>query len=119
MSLIQTVYHGTEKPNWLASENCLRRVTNTATQDMAVTETETNKKFVRSGTIFPSNDSNAKGIVFEDVDVTKGNYPCSVMTAGFVYKDRLPTAPTSDAVNALKAQGIHFEDAPEFTRNYT
>lgn len=119
MSLIQTVYHGTEKPNWLASENCLRRVTNTATQDMAVTETETNKKLVRSGTIFPSNDSNAKGIVFEDVDVTKGNYPCSVMTAGFVYKDRLPTVPTSDAVNALKAQGIHFEDAPEFTRNYT
>ena len=119
MSLIQTVYHGTEKPNWLASENCLRRVTNTATQDMAFTETETNKKFVRSGTIFPSNDSNAKGIVFEDVDVTKGNYPCSVMTAGFVYKDRLPTVPTSDAVNALKAQGIHFEDAPEFTRNYT
>lgn len=119
MSLIQTVYYGTEKPNWLASENCLRRVTNTATQDMAVTETETNKKFVRSGTIFPSNDSNAKGIVFEDVDVTKGNYPCSVMTAGFVYKDRLPTVPTSDAVNALKAQGIHFEDAPEFTRNYT
>lgn len=119
MSLIQTVYHGTEKPNWLASENCLRRVTNTATQDMAVTETETNKKFVRSGTIFPSNDSNAKGIVFEDVDVTKGNYPCSVMTAGFVYKNRLPTVPTSDAVNALKAQGIHFEDAPEFTRNYT
>lgn len=119
MSLIQTVYHGTEKPNWLASENCLRRVTNTATQDMAVTETETNKKFVRSGTIFPSNDSNAKGIVFEDVDVTKGDYPCSVMTAGFVYKDRLPTVPTSDAINALKAQGIHFEDAPEFTRNYT
>lgn len=119
MSLIQTVYHGTEKPNWLASENCLRRVTNTATQDMAVTETETNKKFVRSGTIFPSNDSNAKGIVFEDVDVTKGNYPCSVMTAGFVYKDRLPTVPTSDAVNALKAQGIHFENAPEFSRDYT
>ena len=119
MSLIQTVYHGTEKPNWLASENCMRRVTNTATQAMAVTETETNKKFVRSGTIFPSNNSNAKGIVFEDVDVTKGNYPCSVMTAGHVYKDRLPVAPTQEAITALKAQGIYFEDAPEFARAYT
>lgn len=119
MSLIQTVYRGKEKPNWLASENCMRRTTHTATQEMATTEAETNKKYVLSGTIFPSNDGNATGIVFEDVDVTKGNYPCSVMSSGYVYKNRLPVAPTDEAVAALKAQGIHFEEAPECTRSYT
>lgn len=41
------------------------------------------------------------------------------MTAGHVYKDRLPVAPTQEAITALKAQGIYFEDAPEFTRAYT
>lgn len=75
MSLIQTVYHGTEKPNWLASENCMRRVTNTATQAMAVTETETNKKFVRSGTIFPQTTAMQRALCLRTLTLQRAITP--------------------------------------------
>ena len=49
-------------------------------------------KYVPMGTIFPANGATAEGIVYEDVDVTAGNMPGSVVTNGVVYEDRLPEA---------------------------
>lgn len=46
-------------------------------------------KYVPMGTIYPSNDANAIGIVYEDVDVSSGDMPGSVVTKGVVYEDRL------------------------------
>ena len=68
-------------------ENCVRE-TREIPQSMAVT-VENGTKYVPMGTIFPSNDSNATGIVYEDVDVTSGNMPGSVVTKGIVYEDKL------------------------------
>ena len=117
MSLIQTI-HGTETPNWLASAECVRRKTVTVTQDMGTRDDDTNNIMVYSGMIYPANDDTAEGIIFEDVNVTKGDAPASLMTAGYVYAERLTETITDDAKTALTAVGIKFETTPEFERIY-
>ncbi len=46
------------------------------------------RKIVPAGTLYSEGEE--KGIVYEDVDVTSGDMPGSVVLAGRVYKDRLP-----------------------------
>ena len=68
-------------------ENCVRE-TREIPASMATTAAD-GTKYVPMGTIFPSNDSNATGIIYEDVDVTTGDMPGSVVTKGIVYEDKL------------------------------
>lgn len=75
---------------FLAHEECTR-VTKTIPQSLATTA-ENGTKYVKMGTVFPSNDASAIGIIYEDVDVTTGNMPGSVVLKGVVYEDRLPEA---------------------------
>ena len=99
---------------FLAHEECERK-TRQVTQAMAVT-TDMGSKFVPAGTIYPSNDSNAIGIVYEDTDVTFGDMPASVVLKGSVYEDRLPVAIDSDAKTALTAKGFTFATSPAVDR---
>ena len=48
-------------------------------------------KYIPMGTVFKVSGT-VIGIVYEDVDVTTGDMPCSVVTKGVVYEDRLPEA---------------------------
>lgn len=75
---------------FLAHEECTRRTTEIP-QSMATTASD-GSKYVPMGTIFPSADANAVGIVYEDVDVSTGNMPASVVYKGEVYEDRLAQA---------------------------
>lgn len=75
---------------FLASADCERK-TYTMKQADAIT-TSSNNKIVKGGTIYPANDSTAAGIVYEDIDVTSGDMPGSVVLKGMVYEDRLPEA---------------------------
>ena len=79
------------------------------------------RKYVKMGTVYPANDATAEGIVYEDVDVTTGNMPGSVVVKGVVYEDRLPVAIASAAKTALTAKGFTFiATAPAVTRpNWT
>lgn len=101
---------------FLASEDCTR-VTKEAKQTGATTATD-GTKYVKMGTPYPSNDANAIGFIYEDVDVTTGNMPCSVVTKGIVYKDRLPVTLASAAETALKALGFQFVAEGSVTRPY-
>ena len=66
-------------------------------------------KYVKAGTFYPANSSSTvEGIVYEDVDVTTGNMPGSVVTSGTVYLDRLPASPESGVQNALEGKGFKF-----------
>jgi hypothetical protein len=56
------------------------------------------------------------GFVYEDVDVTTGNMPGSVVTKGVVYEDRLPAELTAAAKEALEAKGFTFVTVPTVTR---
>lgn len=69
------------------AENCTRE-----TREMKQTGATTlsdGTKIVKMGTVYPANDGTAEGIVYEDIDVTSGNMPGSVVTKGIVYEDRL------------------------------
>ena len=90
----------------LDDEN-ITRVTKTVAYNHAQVVTAANGgKYVPAGAIYPSNDGNAIGILYEDVDVTNGNAMGSVVTKGTVYTSRLPAAAESAAVSALT--GITF-----------
>lgn len=82
---------------FLAHEECTRKTYEFAQTN--ATTTEEGGKYVSMGTAYPSNDANAIGITYEDVDVTYGNMPGSVVTKGEVYEDKLAITATSyDAV---------------------
>ena len=83
------------------------------------TTAENGAKYVKMGTVYPANDGTAVGIVYEDVDVTSGDMPGSVVTRGTVYEDRLPVSIASAAKTALAAKGFYFiTAAPAVTRPY-
>lgn len=83
------------------------------------TTTADGYKYVPMGTVYPSNDTNAVGIVYQDVDVTTGDMPGSVVTSGTVYESRLPVAINSAAKSKLAAKGFYFISAePSTVRPY-
>lgn len=79
-------------PGWFLAntEDCTRETRQIA--QAGATTTGNGAKYVKMGTIFPANDATAIGIVYEDVDVTTGDMPGSVVLNGVVYEDRLPEA---------------------------
>lgn len=108
MSFIGGVYKGVVyAPGYfLAHEECERKTREIA-QSGAVDVN--GRKYVPMGTFYPANDSaTVEGIVYEDVDVTTGNMPGSVVLKGVVYLDRLAEAPASGVQAALEAKGFTF-----------
>ena len=85
---------------FLADADCDRETVQvSANHSQAVTIGAT--KIVPAGAVIPSNDGNAKGILYEDVEVTTGNMPGSIVTRGAVYEDKLPAAIESSAEAVL------------------
>lgn len=102
-------------PNFIESEVGL--VLKTAQiDDTGIEVDEYGYKTVRGGTIYPSNDTNAEGIVYADTDVTHGERAASIITGGRIYKSKLPETPETAAETALKALGIVFVDTPVVSR---
>ena len=101
MSFNQNTNGRVYAPGWfLAEEECSRETAQiSASHSQAVTIGAT--KIVPAGAVIPSNDGNAKGILYEDVEVTTGNMPGSIVTRGAVYEDRLPAAIESTAEAVL------------------
>lgn len=95
-------------------ENCERR-----TRQMSASKGTTGDygtKYIPMGTIYPANDNTAEGIVYEDVDVTDGDMPGSVVLSGTVYETRLPATIATAAKTALTAKGFRFITEPTVTR---
>ena len=111
MSIITTITSTPDIP-WLASERSLRLVSYTAEDDNDQIVTENGRKIIKSGTVYPANGATAVGIVFQDVDVTDGDAPMSLMISGHVWESRLNTGEgglDDDAKAALTANGIFFD----------
>lgn len=106
---------GTKRPNFLESEVGL--VLKTREIPAALGTQDGIYKTVAPGTVYPSNDAQAVGIVFEAVDVTNGDMPGSVLVAGRVLAEGLNIA--TAAKTALSGKGIVFVDTPAITRGYT
>ena len=82
-------------------ENCTRVTAEISASHAAVITRGDGSKYVPAGAVIPSNNSSAVGILYEDTDVTLGNMPGSIVTAGVIYGDRLPVALDSDAASAM------------------
>lgn len=104
MSFIGEVNKGsTYNPGYFLAyddENVTRETREFAQDSALVVTSEDGTKHVPMGTAYPTNDGNAVGIAYEDVDVTVGNMPGSVVTGGaVVYEDKLAvTGESYDAV---------------------
>ena len=101
MSFNQNTNGRVYAPGWfLAEEECSRETAEiSASHSQAVTIGAT--KIVPAGAVIPANGSTAKGILYEDVEVTTGDMPGSIVTKGVIYEDRLPASLDSDAKTAL------------------
>jgi len=107
---------------FLAHEECERKTRQINQNHAQVVTGADGSKHVPMGAFYPANSSGTvEGIVYEDVDVTTGNMPGSVVLKGTVYLDRLPAAPASGVQAALEAKGFKFvATAPAVTRpNWT
>jgi hypothetical protein len=113
-------------PGWFLAdaEKCTRE-TMTIDDSHANVQTTADGKYLPMGSIFPSNDGNAMGITYEDVDVTTGDMPGSVVTKGVVYEDRLAkTGVTYDAATSTtgknpKAEGWYERSGSSPNYTYT
>lgn len=119
MSFIGKVQQGQcYAPGWfLANNQDCSRETRQIGQSGATAGPD-GSKYVRMGTVYPSNDANAEGIVYEDVDVTTGDMPGSVVTQGKIYEDRLAAELAEAAKTALEGKGFVFRTSPAVTRPY-
>ena len=99
---------------FLAEEECARETVQVNANHAQVITLADGSKIVPAGAVVPSNDGNAKGILYEDVEVTKGAMPGSLVTRGAVYESRLPASVQSSAKAVLP--GIVFKTLPEVTR---
>ena len=94
--------------NILSSEVGLVLKTFQGNQSMAAQED--GKKIIKAGKIVPTNDASAKGIVFEDVDVTNDEKKTiSVIIAGRVIEKNLPETVNTNAKTPLEKSGIYFD----------
>lgn len=111
------------EPGWFLANNedCTRETYEFA--QTGATTTENGGKYVKMGTVYSITTGSGAGavtdyigIVYEDVDVTYGNAPGSVVTKGEVYEDRLAETLTSAVKTALEAKGFKFKTVPTVTR---
>jgi len=95
------------RPNFIDSEVGLVLKTREIPQSMGVTDGK--YKTVIGGTPFPSNDTNATGLIFENIDVTDDlKRPGSVIVQGRIIEANLPVELNSAAKTSLKALGFIF-----------
>lgn len=117
MSFIADKQGAAYAPGWfLAHEECERK-TRQFEQTNATTAAD-GSKYIPMGSFYPANDSSTvEGIVYEDVDVTTGDMPGSVVLKGTVYLDRLAETAGSGVQAALEGKGFTFiETSPAVTR---
>ena len=100
---------------FLASEECSRETVTVLPSHSQVVTMADGSKYVPAGAVIPSNDGNAKGILYEDVDVSTGAMPGSIVTRGVVYEDKLPAAIESTAEAVLPGIQV-ITTSPAITR---
>ena len=99
-------------------ETCVRQsMTIPANHSQRVTR-DNGRIVVPAGAVIPANGATAKGILFEDIDVTDGAKMGSVVTEGIVYGNRLPAALAEAAATALTGIKV-IAASPTITRPYT
>lgn len=74
------------------------------------------RRIVPMGAVWPQDGTSAEGLLYEDIDVTEGPKPCSVVVMCKAYVDRLPLYPSMESVRMMR--NITFAVSPEVERPY-
>ena len=121
MSFINSNTKGhTYTPGWfLANNEDVTRLTAQIEADASyVKKDENGGAYAPMGAVYPANDGTATGIIYEDVDVSNGNMPGSLVMSGVVYRNRLFEELNGEAETALAGNGFVFIDEEEVERPY-
>lgn len=73
-----------------------------ATKTGGMVVKEGDRFIIKAGTIYPSNDNKAIGVVLQDYDVTESDASMAIVLHGFIRADRLPTPPSDAALKNLR-----------------
>lgn len=73
-----------------------------ATEADGMVVKEGDRFIIKAGTIYPSNDNKAIGVVLQDYDVTESDASMAIVLHGFIRVDRLPTQPSDAALKNLR-----------------
>lgn len=110
-------------PGWFLAdpEHCVRKTYTIKSNSDDVKETENGGKYVPMGTVYKAKEgiAGAKvaiGFLYEDVDVTTGDMPGSIVRNGTVYEDRLPAKLGAPDKENLEAAGFKFITEPKVER---
>lgn len=117
MSFLQRdIKKGTDyKPGYfLAHEDCTRITHQFKADDENVVTAENGGKYIPMGSVIKDTDGNLAGIAYEDVDVTFGDMPASLVVNGIVYKDRLNNV--TDASDLSNAGFTVIDNSPTVER---
>lgn len=115
MSFTASTQGTTFEAGWfLANDEQCMRESATIPANHAQKVTRNGRVIVPAGAVFPANDATATGILYEDIDVTDGAAPCSIVTKGVIYGDRLPAQLAQAAATALT--GIIVKTSPAIVR---
>lgn len=71
------------------------------TEQVDDAHTQAKDGVVPAGAIWPANDATAKGILLNAIDVSHGPQPASVIVEGYIIQERLPEAPSAEAITAM------------------
>ena len=104
---------------FLAVADCDRETVQVDATHAQVVTLPNGTKIVPAGAVVPSNDGYAKGLLYEDVEVTTGPMPGSLVTRGTVYEDRLPAAIESLADGHLFRRQFQRQDGHQLFRIYS
>lgn len=63
---------------------------------------EGDRFIIKAGTIYPSNNEKAIGVVLQDYDVTESDVSMAIVLHGFIREDRLPAKPSDTALKSLR-----------------
>ena len=95
--------------NFMASEKFVSFTESIDSTNYNAQTDENGRKYVPAGTVYPTNDAKAIGVTIDDVYVDHNPALVGVIRAGWLLQDKLPVAPTSEAIAAMPS--IHFMDA--------
>ena len=89
-------------PGWFLAddENCTRLTMTISAEDASAVTADDGSVYVPTGAPIVDGDSNLLGFLYEPVDVSEGDAPGSVVTAGTIYDDVLPEGSDPDELPA-------------------
>lgn len=95
--------------NFLASSKFVSFTTQVDDTNYNVQTDALGHKVIPAGTVLPTNDAKAKGILLDEINVNEGPQLAPILVEGWILGQNLPVTPSAEAIGAMTT--VHFKDA--------